>query len=130
MINDSIKIKDAYIINIKCEFDIIVLPNFNNNEVITKCIDALTDFFNIDKWQINEPIMLKDISILLDKVEGVQTVANVVLKNIAGTSKGYSQYSYDLKAATNQGVIYPSIDPMVFELKYPRTDIVGRVIPL
>ena len=44
--------------------------------------------------------------------------------------KGYSQYSYDLKAATNQGVIYPSIDPMVFELKYPRTDIVGRVIPL
>ncbi len=130
MINDSIKIKDAYIINIKCEFDIIVLPNFNNNNVIAACINSLADYFQVDNWNINQPIMLKDLSILLDKVEGVQTVANVVLKNIAGTSKGYSQYSYDLKAATNQGVIYPSIDPMVFELKYPRTDIVGRVIPL
>ena len=130
MINDSIKIKDAYIINIRCEFDIIVLPNFNNNNVISGCITSLSEYFNIDNWNVNQPIMLKDLSILLDKVEGVQTVMNVVVKNIAGVSKGYSDYSYDLVAATNQGVIYPSVDPMVFELKYPRTDIVGRVVPL
>ncbi len=130
MINDSIKIKDAYIINIQCEFDIIVLPNYNNNSVIQNCIISLSDYFNIDNWNINQPILLKDLSILLDKVEGVQTVSNVTVKNIAGLSKGYSEYSYDLKAATNQGVIYPSVDPMVFELKYPQTDIVGRVVPL
>ena len=130
MINDSIKIKDAYIINIICEFDIIVLPNFNNNDVILRCINSLTEYFNIDDWNINQPILLKDLSILLDKVEGVQTVMNVVVKNIAGVSKGYSDYSYDLVAATNQGVIYPSVDPMVFELKYPQSDIVGRVVPL
>ena len=130
MINDSIKIKDAYIINITCEFDIIVLPNFNNNDVILRCIESLRSYFNIDNWNVNQPILLKDISILLDKVEGVQTVTNVELKNIAGASKGYSDYSYDLKAATNQGVIYPSVDPMVFELKYPEVDIVGRVVPL
>ena len=46
MINDSIKIKDAYIINIEVLFDIIVLPNFNNSEVITKCVDSLTNFFD------------------------------------------------------------------------------------
>jgi len=130
MINDSIKIKDAYIINIICEFDIIVLPNFNNNDVILRCITELTDYFNIDNWNINQPILLKEISILLDKVEGVQTVTNVVIKNIAGASKGYSDYSYDLLAATNNGIIYPSVDPMVFELKYPQSDIVGRVVPL
>ena len=130
MINDSIKIKDAYIINIKCEFDIIVLPNFNNNNVITHCINSLSEYFQIDNWNINQPIMLKDLSILLDKVEGVQTVTNVIVKNISGASKGYSDYSYDLNAATNQGVIYPSVDPMVFELKYPTSDIVGRVVPL
>jgi hypothetical protein len=130
MINDSIKIKDAYIINIICEFDIIVLPNFNNNDVILRCIESLTTYFNIDNWNINQPILLKDISILLDKVEGVQTVVRVEIKNIAGTSKGYSDYSYDLKAATDKGVIYPSVDPMVFELKYPQADITGRVVPL
>ena len=130
MINDSIKIKDAYIINIMCEFDIIVLPNFNNNEVILRCIDSLTEYFEIDNWNINQPILLKDLSILLDKVEGVQTVTNVIIKNIAGASKGYSDFSYDLQAATNQGIIYPSVDPMIFELKYPQADIIGRVVPL
>jgi hypothetical protein len=74
--------------------------------------------------------MLKDINIILDRVEGVQTVVKVEVKNIAGASMGYSDYSYDLSAATNQGVIYPSIDPMIFELKYPQSDIVGRVVPL
>jgi len=130
MINDSIKIKDAYIINIRCEFDIIVLPNYNNNDVILGCINSLTEYFDIDNWNINQPILLKSLSILLDKVEGVQTVSSVVVKNIAGISKGYSEYSYDLQAATNNGVIYPSVDPMVFEMKYPQQDIIGRVVPL
>jgi len=130
MINDSIKIKDAYIINIICEFDIIVLPNFNNNEVILNCINTLTEYFNIDNWNINQPILLKSLSILIDKVEGVQTVTNVFIKNVAGASKGYSDYSYDISAATNNGIVYPSVDPMIFELKYPSSDITGRVVPL
>ena len=74
MINDSIRIKDAFVINIGVEFDIIVLPNYNNNETLTRCIDSLTTYFDIDKWQINQPIILKDLFVLLDKVEGVQTV--------------------------------------------------------
>jgi len=130
MINDSIKIKDAYIINITCNFDIIVLPNYNNNEVILNCISEIQSYFDIDNWNINQPILLKSINILLDKVDGVQTVTNVEIKNIAGKSLGYSEYSYDIKAATNQGVVYPSVDPMIFELKYPQSDIVGRVVPL
>jgi hypothetical protein len=130
MINDSINIKDAYIINIEVLFDIIVLPNYNNSEVITKCVESLTNFFDIDKWQINEPIILKDINILLDKVEGVQTVKNVTINNLSGESLGYSNFSYDLVAAEVEGVIYPSIDPMVFEVKNPTQDIKGRVVPL
>ena len=130
MINDSVKIKDAFIINIGIEFDIIVLPNYNNNEVLTKCVDALKDYFNIDKWQINEPIILKDLSILLDKVDGVQTVKKVKITNKTGEIFGYSDYGYDVEGATVNDVIYPSIDPMIFELKFPNDDIKGRVVPL
>jgi hypothetical protein len=130
MINDSIKIKDAYIINIEVLFDIIVLPNFNNSEVITKCVDSLTSYFDIDKWQINEPILLKDISILLDKVEGVQTVNDITINNLSGENLGYSKFSYDITTATIKGVVYPSIDPMVFEVKNPTQDIKGRVVQL
>ena len=130
MINDSIKIKDAFIINIEVIFDIIVLPNYNNNETITKCITSLSNYFNIDKWQINQPILFKDLYILLDKVEGVQTVKNIQIKCVSGENLGYSSYAYDIEGATINDVVYPSLDPMIFEVKYPNTDIKGRVVPL
>jgi hypothetical protein len=130
MINDSVKIKDAFIVNIGIDFDIITYPNFNNSEVILRCIDALTNYFAIDKWQINEPIILKDLFILLDKVEGVQTVKNVEIINKTGSSLGYSDYGYDVRAATLNGVVYPSIDPMIFELKYSQQDLKGRIVTL
>ncbi len=130
MINDSIKLKDAFIINIEVVFDIIVLPNFNNNETITKCIASLSDYFKLDDWQINQPILFSDLYVLLDKVEGVQTVKNVSINNLSGEALGYSSYAYDIAGATINDVVYPSIDPMIFEVKYPNTDIKGRVVPL
>jgi hypothetical protein len=128
VINDSIKIKDAFIINIGVDFEITVLPQYNNNLVLANCISALKDYFNIDKWQINEPILLKDLFILLDKIEGVQTVKSVNINNKSGISLGYSQYAYDIPGATQNNVIYPSLDPMIFEVKYPDSDIKGRVV--
>tara|TARA_R110000851_G_scaffold2610_2_gene10640 strand:- start:360 stop:2225 length:1866 start_codon:yes stop_codon:yes gene_type:complete len=130
MINDAINIKDAFIINIGINFNIVVRPNYNNNETLTKCIVALTNYFDIKNWQINQPIILPELNILLDKVEGVQTVKNLKIGNLAGEINGYSEYAYDVAGATLNGVIYPSIDPMVFELKFPNTDIKGRVVPL
>jgi len=130
MINDAINIKNGFVINIGIDFDIIVLPNFNSNEVLTKCITALQDYFAISKWQINQPIMLRDLYILLDRIEGVQTVKTLNITNKTGTNLGYSQYAYDISGATRNNVVYPSLDPMIFEVKYPNTDIQGRVSPL
>ena len=128
MINDVINVKDAYIVNIGVDFEIIVLPDYNNNEVITNCIVALKDYFATSKWQINQPIILKNIYILLDKIPGVQTVKNVSIKNIVGETTGYSKYLYDIGGATSNNVIYPSLDPCIFEVKYPDVDIRGRVV--
>jgi len=130
MVNDSINIKDAFIVNIGINFDIIVLPNFNSNEVLTRCIIALQDFFAIKNWQINEPIILRDLYVILDEIEGVQTVKNIVISNKVGTALGYSQYAYDIVGATINNVVYPSLDPCIFEVKYLNTDIQGRVVPL
>ena len=130
VIGDSISIKDAFIINIGVDFEITIRPNFNSNEVLRKCLTEIQAYFNIDNWQINEPILLKELDLLLDKVQGVQTVKNVTISNKVGTSLGYSQYAYDIPGATINNVIYPSIDPMVFEVKYPNSDIKGKVVNL
>jgi len=130
IIGDSIRIKDAFVINIGVNFDIIVAPNYNSNEVIIAAITAVRDYFNINNWQINQPILLKDLSLLIDNVDGVQTVSNVEIVNLTGEALGYSNYAYDTKGATVNNVVYPSIDPMIFEVKYPNVDIKGRVVSL
>ena len=130
MIGDNIEIRDAYIINIGVDFEIIVLPEYNNNEVLLSCITALQTYFNIDNWQLNQPIMMRDLYITLDKIKGVQSVKSVSISNKAGTTSGYSQYAYDIVGATQNQVIYPSLDPSIFEVKYPNLDIKGKVVPL
>ena len=130
IIGDNIEIRNAFVINIDISFEIIVLPNFNNNEVLLRCIEELQGYFNKDKWQLNQPIMLRDLFILLDKVQGTQTVKNIQIGNKAGVTSGYSQYSYDIEGATQNQVIYPSLDPSIFEVKYPNQDIKGKVVPL
>jgi hypothetical protein len=130
MIGDNIEIRDAFIINIGIDFNIIVLPEYNNNEVLLNCITALQIYFDTSKWQLNQPIMLRDLYILLDKISGVQTVKDILISNKVGTSSGYSQYAYDITAATQNQVIYPSLDPSIFEIRYPNSDIKGKVVPL
>jgi hypothetical protein len=130
MIGDNIEIRDAYIINIGVDFEIIVLPEYNNNEVLLACISTLQTYFNTNNWQLNQPIMLKDLYIMLDKIKGVQTIKNISIINKAGTTSGYSQYAYDIVGATQNNVIYPSLDPSIFEVKYPNLDIKGKVVPL
>jgi len=130
MVNDAVNIKDGFIINIGVNFDIIVLPNYNSNQVLSSCILALQDYFAIDKWQMNQPILLRDIYILLDKIDGVQTVKTVNITNLVGENLGYSQYAYDTTAATINNVVYPSLDPSIFEVKYPTQDIQGRIVNL
>jgi len=127
MIGDLPAIRDAFIINIAVDFEIITEPNYNNSEVLTQCIFFLQDYFAIDKWQINQPIILKQIELGLDDIEGVQTVSRVTITNKAGTDSNYSQYAYDIEGATQNKIIYPSIDPSIFEIKFPNQDIKGKV---
>lgn len=128
MLTDTILLKPGYIINIKVNFDVITRPNYTSRDVIAGCLVALKSYFSRENWQINQPIILSEIYTLLDQVPGVQTVQKVSISNISGTGAGYSQYSYDIAGATLNGVIYPSLDPSIFEVKYPDTDIQGRVV--
>ena len=128
MVGDTVEIRDAFIINIGINFDIIVRPNYNNNTVLTNCIQDLNVYFSISNWNINQPIYLRELYVLLDKVEGVQTVENVEIVNKVGDLLGYSEYSYDIQGATINRIVYPALDPSIFEVRYPSLDINGRVV--
>ena len=61
-------------------------------------------------------------------VDGVQSINSITISNKAGTESGYSKYAYDTAGALQNGTIFPSIDPSIFEVKYLDQDIVGRVV--
>ena len=127
MVTDAVNIKDAFYINIGVNFDIVIASGYNGNDVLTNCILGLKDHFNIEKWNINQPIILSDITSKLLQVKGVQNVTKVEIINKYGGN--YSQYAYDISGATRQGNIYPSIDPSIFEVRFPDLDIQGRIVP-
>jgi hypothetical protein len=126
MVTDAINIKNAYYINIGINFDITVLSGYSNKDVLTSCISTLQDYFNIDNWQINQPITLSEISSKLLQIKGVQSIIKLEVVNKQGGD--YSQYGYDIAGATKNGNIYPSLDPAIFEVRFPNTDIQGRVV--
>ena len=72
--------------------------------------------------------MKSDVTNLLGNVKGVQSVVNITFNNLYDTALNYSGNIYDLASATKNGVIYPSLDPSIFEVKFPNKDIKGRVI--
>jgi hypothetical protein len=134
ILTDAVNIKDAYIVNITINFDIVVLPDYNSNEVLLRCIKALKDYFSIDNWKINQPINISQVYVLLDKVDGVQTVPRPNSDGEGGLqiknrfNGNYSPNKYDLSRATRLGIIYPPKDPSIFEVKYPNVDIRGKVV--
>lgn len=126
ILTDAVNIKDAFIINIGIDFEITVRSNYNSNEVLLQCVNELRSYFNVDKWQINQPIVKADVLNLINNVDGVQSVVGVEFTNLFDESQNYAGNPYDLETATRKGIIYPSLDPSIFEIKFPDKDIKGK----
>ena len=127
MLTDAVNIKDGYVINVGIDFEITTFKSYNNQEVLLECINELKEYFDVDKWQINQPIIINEAMNLISNVKGVISVQKFEVSNISDETKGYSKFKYDIVGATRSGVIYPSLDPSIFEVRFPNIDIKGRV---
>lgn len=126
ILTDGINIIDGFIINIGINFEVTVYPNYNKREVVLRAVENLKDMFEIDKQQFNQPIILGDVELEIANVEGVRSVIKVELENKCGGN--YSNNRYNIEEATRDGIVYPSLDPSVFEVKFPNRDIKGRSV--
>lgn len=124
MLTDGVNLLDGFIINIGVDFEVITYPNYNKTEVIFECIEVLKDYFDIDNWTFQRTINIDELELLLLNIEGVQSVSEVIITNKVGGE--YAKHSYNIDAATKDHIVYPSLDPSVFEVKHPNKDIKGR----
>jgi len=133
MLTDQINIIDGFIVNIGVEFKIVVFKNQNLNDTLAAAIDSIKEFFLIDRWDVNQPIVVNDLFLQIASVEGVQSVTDLTIVNKYAYQDGgnYENFKYDIQGNAydpESGIIFPSLDPMIFELRYPDTDIVGSAI--
>ena len=138
MVTDAVNIKNGFVINIGVKFNVNTKVGYNKEEVVLRAIQKVKDFFNIDKWQIGQPIVLADLAYQISLVEGVAAVVPpeednpnghpVLITNKFKLGDGYSGNAYDIVSATRDGIVYPSLDPSIFELKFPNIDIEGRSV--
>ena len=125
ILTDGINILNGFIINIGVDFEIITYKNVNKKEVLANCLLVASDFFDINNWSFSQPINLSSFKLEIAKVEGVQSVASVTVRNLTTIDGDYSPFAYDIDKATVNDIIYPSLDPSVFECKFPSKDIRG-----
>jgi hypothetical protein len=128
MLTDAVNMIDGFIVNIGVDFEVICYSNYNKREVITNCLTEVQTYFNIDNWTFNKPINISEIELILANVEGVMSVPSVKIYNLCAGDGNYSPNKYNIDAATKGKMIYPSLDPCVFEVKYPNKDIKGRAL--
>jgi hypothetical protein len=128
MLTDAIDILDADIINVAVDFKILVNPDYNKTEVLVNCIEALKDYFDTEKWQINQPINRTDIVKTIVSIPGVLSTYDLFITNKVGNSNpeglSYSNIVYNINENTKNNIHYCR-ENAIFEVKYPNKNIRG-----
>ena len=125
MINDTIDIVDATIVNFGVEYIIATDYETNRFTALNNANLALRKLFN-NPGDIGEPIYITDIYRALQEVPGIIDVLSVEI--VAKSGGVYSTLEYDFDGAmSGDGRQIDSQKNIVFELKYPNTDIQGSV---
>lgn len=126
MINDTIDILDAEIVNIGIEFDLVTRVESNKYEVLERALTTLRTKFQEYSFYIGEPIYYTEIYQTLNRVAGVADTTNV--KITQKYDSRYSQISYDVDYFTSPDGRYVAIPQnAIFEIKFPNLDIKGIV---
>lgn len=128
LLTDGVNIIDGYVINVGLNFSIITYKNYNKRDVLTNCLNVAKSFLSTDNMQFSQPINLSRLRLEIAKVDGVQSVTELTMKNLTVRDGDYSKHEYNIAAATVNDIVYPSVDPSVFEVRFPTKDIVGKVL--
>lgn len=126
LISDAIDILDAPIINISVKFEIIVDVAYDRSLVLQGVLEKVKSYFDVKNFNIDQPIVLADVTSLIYNNEGVVSVTNVEVKNVTGeiSDRVYSNVAVNIKNNTKKNIIFPRSGG-IFEVKFPDDDIRG-----
>jgi len=125
MINDTIDILDARILNLGIEFSVLGDVQVNRYEILNAARAALASYFSAIP-DIAEPFYISDVHTVLKDVDGVVDVLDVQIKQLSGGS--YTDLAFDVDGNTSaDGRLVKVLEDIIWEVKYPNIDIKGVV---
>lgn len=127
--NQSIDILNGKIINIGVEYTIVAQPGYNKSKVKLDTLLKIKDYFDVSKWQLNQPILIDEIKCLIKDTEGVIAISDFKVVNKANVVNGnsYSSEVYDMSGNMKNNIIF-GIPNGLFEIKYPDIDVKAGAI--
>ena len=126
MINDTIDILDAKIINFSITYKATTTSKDNKFSVLNAINTRLTSKYN-KFFEIGEPIYINDIYNIINTTIGVLDAKQVKINIKTGT--GYSRTFIDIsKQLSADGTYIKCPENCIFELKFPNSDIVGTIL--
>lgn len=119
-LNQSVDILPGRIINLGIEYVVVVEPGYNKTKVKLETLKKIKDYFNINNWQLSQPIVLDDVRCLIKETEGVLAISELKIVNKNNTMEGnsYSSEVFNVNQATKNSIIFCPFNA-IFEVKYP-----------
>lgn len=125
MINDTIDILDAVIVNVAVDFNVVANPDYDKTEVLNTALFALRQqYFN--KQEIGESFSLANVYNILNKLNGVLDTTSVVVSAKVGGVYSDSTLNLD-KLLTYDGKYVRTPKNVIYEVKFPIIDIKGTI---
>jgi hypothetical protein len=125
MINDTIDILDAVVVNVGIDFNVIVSPDYDRIEVLNRALSAIRTEF-IKKLDIGQSFPIANIYNILNKLPGVLDTTSVVVNLKSGGIYSSSTLNVD-KLLTYDGKYVKAPKNVIYEVKYPLIDIKGTI---
>ena len=126
MINDTIDIIDAKIVNFAIKYTAVGMPDINQFLVLENANKALRQFYENRIFEIGEPILVTDVFGVLKNVGTVLDVTNVELFIKSGDNYASSPFTTEEFLNADGTMLMPPGN-CIFELKFPNTDILGTI---
>jgi hypothetical protein len=126
MMNDTIDIMDARIVNIIINFSVKASQDFNKFEVLARAKSSLTEYISDYQFDIGEPLYITNLYNVLKTTMGVDDVLKVQVRQASGSE--YSDIGYNIKKNTSaDGRLVYVPEDTILELKYLDADIIGAI---
>jgi hypothetical protein len=127
MISDAIDILDARIVDLQFTFDVLIDPSLNRNIVLQNIINQLSSFFQVQNFQIDQPLVIDTVRNTIFNIPGVVSINQMKFTNVTGTVNNmtYSNVTFDVDSSTKQNILFPPAGG-IFEVRYPLVDIIGK----